>query len=106
MSLTPRPLHLALLALLAASAMAQAPDVGWPREVKAADGTVITVYQPQLERSGVTIGLFGFVQAAMSLSQVAVLQNVERLERAAGSKRRASRRCTTSSARAWPSFSG
>jgi hypothetical protein len=29
---------------------AQAPDVAWPREVKAADGTVITVYQPQLER--------------------------------------------------------
>ena len=27
-----------------------APDVAWPREVKAADGTVITVYQPQLER--------------------------------------------------------
>jgi hypothetical protein len=29
---------------------AQAPDVAWPREVKAPDGTVITVYQPQLER--------------------------------------------------------
>jgi hypothetical protein len=29
---------------------AQAPDVAWPREAKAADGTVITVYQPQVER--------------------------------------------------------
>ena len=26
------------------------PDVAWPREAKAADGTVITVYQPQVER--------------------------------------------------------
>jgi len=33
-----------------APAQAPAPDVAWPREVKAADGTVITVYQPQLER--------------------------------------------------------
>ena len=42
---------LAALALMAAPlAMAQAPDVGWPREVKAKDGSVITVYQPQLER--------------------------------------------------------
>jgi hypothetical protein len=30
-------------------APAPAPDVAWPREVKAADGTVITVYQPQVE---------------------------------------------------------
>jgi hypothetical protein len=42
---------LAVLALAAAGAAgAQAPDVAWPREVKAADGTVITVYQPQVER--------------------------------------------------------
>ena len=27
----------------------QAPDVAWPREAKGADGTVITVYQPQIE---------------------------------------------------------
>ena len=33
-----------------ALAQAPAPDVAWPREVKAADGTVITVYQPQVER--------------------------------------------------------
>lgn len=35
--------------LAAPLAMGQAPDVRWPREVKAADGTVITVYQPQIE---------------------------------------------------------
>src|SRR5262245_38906467 len=29
---------------------APAPDVAWPRERKADDGTTITVYQPQLER--------------------------------------------------------
>ena len=52
-----------LLALVAASAFAQTPpppppvapppaanpDVAWPREAKGADGTVITVYQPQIE---------------------------------------------------------
>jgi len=39
------------VALVAAcTAQAQAPDVAWPREAKAADGTVITVYQPQVER--------------------------------------------------------
>jgi hypothetical protein len=38
------------VALLAAcKGWAQAPDVAWPREVKAPDGSVITVYQPQLE---------------------------------------------------------
>src|SRR3954452_6495452 len=42
---------LAVLALAAScQTWAQAPDVTWPREVKAADGTVITVYQPQAER--------------------------------------------------------
>jgi hypothetical protein len=41
---------LAAIALGAAcAASAQAPDVAWPREVKAADGTAITVYQPQIE---------------------------------------------------------
>jgi hypothetical protein len=44
------------LAFLAAAASAQGPqtaplaDVAWPRETKAPDGTVITVYQPQVER--------------------------------------------------------
>ena len=41
----------AVWALAAAGiAQAQAPDVAWPREVKATDGTSITVYQPQVER--------------------------------------------------------
>jgi hypothetical protein len=31
------------------AARAQAPEVTWPREVKAADGSTITVYQPQVE---------------------------------------------------------
>src|SRR5204863_3948568 len=41
-----------LAAIFSASAWAQtpAPDVAWPREAKAADGTVVTVYQPQVER--------------------------------------------------------
>ena len=42
------PVVLACLVACCA-AWAQALDVAWPREVKAADGTVITVYQPQVE---------------------------------------------------------
>ena len=39
------------VALLAAcTSWAQAPDIAWPREARGTDGTVITVYQPQLER--------------------------------------------------------
>src|SRR6185436_5444361 len=39
------------LLLLAFGAAAQpAPDTVWPRMARAADGTVITVYQPQIER--------------------------------------------------------
>src|SRR5436190_1486223 len=41
----------AALFLFALCVAAQpAPNTAWPREVKAADGTVITVYQPQIER--------------------------------------------------------
>ena len=40
----------AILLISAPLALAQATDVGWPREVKGKDGSVITVYQPQLER--------------------------------------------------------
>ena len=41
---------LAAIAFAAATAAsAQAPDVAWPRQAKGADGTVITVYQPQIE---------------------------------------------------------
>src|SRR5687767_250010 len=45
-----RSLLFALALAVTCAASAQAPDVAWPREVKAADGTAITVYQPQLER--------------------------------------------------------
>jgi hypothetical protein len=38
-----------VLLTLAFVCRAQAPDVAWPREAKAADGTVVTVYQPQIE---------------------------------------------------------
>jgi hypothetical protein len=41
-----------VLLMVACTCRAQspAPDTAWPREAKAADGTVITVYQPQVER--------------------------------------------------------
>src|SRR5882672_3038481 len=44
--------YLLLVLAFSASAWGQtaAPDVAWPREAKAADGTVITVFQPQVER--------------------------------------------------------
>src|SRR6478736_4023502 len=45
-----RLLWISIVLCIAMPAAAQAPDVAWPREVKAADGTVITVYQPQAER--------------------------------------------------------
>ena len=35
--------------LLIGNALAQAPDAAWPRERKAADGSLVTVYQPQVE---------------------------------------------------------
>ena len=43
-------LLVALVLAWACTAWAQAPDVAWPREAKATDGTVITMYQPQVER--------------------------------------------------------
>jgi hypothetical protein len=43
-------LAFAILLFPFAAPAQHAPDVAWPREVKAADGTVITVYQPQVER--------------------------------------------------------
>jgi hypothetical protein len=46
-------MRIAIILVLAAACgicRAQGPDVAWPREAKAADGTVITVYQPQVER--------------------------------------------------------
>ena len=40
----------AVALLTACTSWAQAPDIAWPREARGTDGTVITVYQPQLER--------------------------------------------------------
>ncbi|HET7365798.1 MAG TPA: carbohydrate-binding family V/XII [Burkholderiales bacterium] len=40
---------LAAACLAAAQAPAPAPDVAWPRQAKGADGTVVMVYQPQIE---------------------------------------------------------
>ncbi len=45
-----RSLFFIVALLVACTGRAQTPDVAWPREAKGADGTVITVYQPQLER--------------------------------------------------------
>jgi hypothetical protein len=45
-----RSILAAILLLGAPLAAAQSSDVGWPREIKAADGAAITVYQPQLDR--------------------------------------------------------
>jgi len=39
-----------VIALAASTSWAQTADVAWPRQAKSADGTVITVYQPQVER--------------------------------------------------------
>src|SRR5437868_3250793 len=37
------------LATFTAVAQAPAPDVSWPRQAKGADGTVVMLYQPQIE---------------------------------------------------------
>jgi hypothetical protein len=49
---------------------------------------LIWFYQPELEHAGIGIAFFGVVHAAMSLSQITVLSNVERLEAFVGSKQR------------------
>lgn len=49
---------------------------------------IIWLYQPQLERVGIGIGVFGVVHAAMCVAQILVLGNLDRLERVLGSKRR------------------
>ncbi|MBI3566174.1 MAG: MFS transporter [Elusimicrobia bacterium] len=49
---------------------------------------VIWLYQPRMKELGVPIFYFGFVAAAMTLTQAAVLGGVERLERLCGGPRR------------------
>lgn len=49
---------------------------------------IIWLYQPQLERVGVGIALFGVVHAGMCVGQILLLSNIERIEAWVGSKRR------------------
>lgn len=49
---------------------------------------VIWLYQPRLQELGVPLVLFGFVAAAMTLCQSAVLWNIEAVERWCGGPRR------------------
>jgi len=49
---------------------------------------IIWLYQPQLERVGIDLPLFGTVHAAMCVGQILLLSNIERVEEWVGSKRR------------------
>jgi MFS family permease len=49
---------------------------------------IIWFYQPLLERAGVGLPWFGAVHVSMSLGQIVVLSQLERLERLLGSRRR------------------
>ena len=49
---------------------------------------IIWLYQPQLERVGIGISLFGLVHAGMCVGQILVLSNIERIEAWVGSKHR------------------
>lgn len=49
---------------------------------------VIWLYQPRLQELGIGVGVFGFVTAALTLTQIAVMSNAERLERFFGGARR------------------
>ncbi|HHN81798.1 MAG TPA: MFS transporter [Methanomicrobia archaeon] len=49
---------------------------------------VIWTYQPLLQSLGISIIYFGFINAAMTGAQIPIMNNFERLERLAGSKRR------------------
>lgn len=49
---------------------------------------IVWLFQPRLKELGVGIGVYGFVTAAMTLSQIAILSNPERVERFFGGTRR------------------
>ena len=49
---------------------------------------MIWFYQPMLKQAGVDVAYFGVVHAAFAASQILIMNNYERLERAFGSKRR------------------
>jgi hypothetical protein len=48
----------------------------------------VWLYQPRLKELGVGVGAYGFVTAAMTLSQIAVMNGIERVERFFGGTRR------------------
>lgn len=48
----------------------------------------IWLFQPRLKELGVGLGVYGFVTAAMTLSQIAVMNGIERFERFFGGTRR------------------
>jgi len=49
---------------------------------------IVWFYQPLVESAGLNLIFFGTVHAAMTVGQIAILTNVERIERLLGSKRR------------------
>jgi MFS family permease len=49
---------------------------------------MIWFYQPMLKQAGVNVAYFGVVHAALAASQILVMNNYERLERAFGSRKR------------------
>lgn len=49
---------------------------------------IIWLYQPQLERAGLSIAFFGVVHAGMCIGQILLLSNIERFESWLGSRRR------------------
>ena len=48
----------------------------------------IWLFQPRLKELGVGVGIYGFITAAMTLSQIALMSNPERVERFFGGTRR------------------
>jgi len=49
---------------------------------------IIWLYQPALERAGVALAFFGLVHAGLSIGQIALLNNIERVEAFVGSRKR------------------
>lgn len=50
--------------------------------------TLIWLYQPVLQRSGIPVAWFGIVQTTASVAQIAILTNIARVERLFGTLRR------------------
>ena len=56
--------------------------------VNALSFVIIWFYQPLVEKAGLDLIYFGTIHAAMTVGQILILTNVERIERLLGSKRR------------------